>query len=140
MGIVTGPATPTTASAPPLAAGASDCAVVPYPTAEQVADLELVNDQRLAQSQARAVLFRQRFGDLSPALGSMVTVGVANGEIAYVSSSLVKAEFGNGDLVDWDAANIHILTHSLHYGMGVFEGIRAYETSAGPGIFRLTEH
>ena len=46
----------------------------------------------------------------------------------------------NGELVDWDAANIHILTHSLHYGMGVFEGIRAYETSSGPGIFRLTEH
>ena len=46
----------------------------------------------------------------------------------------------NGELVDWDAANIHILTHSLHYGMGVFEGIRAYETTAGAGIFRLTEH
>ncbi len=46
----------------------------------------------------------------------------------------------NGELVDWDAANIHILTHSLHYGMGVFEGIRAYETSGGAGIFRLTEH
>ena len=46
----------------------------------------------------------------------------------------------NGDLVDWDKAQIHVLTHSLHYGMGVFEGIRAYETSEGPGIFRLTEH
>jgi branched-chain amino acid aminotransferase len=46
----------------------------------------------------------------------------------------------NGELVDWDQANIHVLTHSLHYGMGVFEGIRAYETSAGPGIFRLTDH
>src|SRR3954467_7619613 len=46
----------------------------------------------------------------------------------------------NGELVDWDAAQIHILTHSLHYGMGVFEGIRAYETDRGPGIFRLTEH
>src|SRR3546814_8703807 len=46
----------------------------------------------------------------------------------------------NGELVGWDAANVHILTHSLHYGMGVFEGIRAYETSGGPGIFRLTEH
>ncbi len=46
----------------------------------------------------------------------------------------------NGELVDWDAANIHVLTHTLHYGMGVFEGIRAYETSEGPGIFRLTEH
>jgi len=46
----------------------------------------------------------------------------------------------NGELVDWDDAKIHVLTHSLHYGMGVFEGIRAYETSEGPGIFRLTEH
>lgn len=46
----------------------------------------------------------------------------------------------NGELVDWDQANVHILTHTLHYGMGVFEGIRAYETAEGPGIFRLTEH
>ncbi len=46
----------------------------------------------------------------------------------------------NGDLVDWDKAQIHILTHTLHYGMGVFEGIRAYETSQGPAVFRLTEH
>jgi branched-chain amino acid aminotransferase len=46
----------------------------------------------------------------------------------------------NGELVDWDAAQIHILTHSLHYGMGVFEGIRAYETAEGPAVFRLTEH
>jgi len=46
----------------------------------------------------------------------------------------------NGSLVDWDQANIHVLTHTLHYGMGVFEGIRAYETADGPGIFRLTEH
>ncbi|MGZ8741726.1 MAG: M36 family metallopeptidase [Nocardioides sp.] len=59
-------------------------------TKAQVADLELVNDQRLAQSKARAVLFRQRFGDLSPALGSMVTVGVARGKIVYVSSSLTR--------------------------------------------------
>jgi branched-chain amino acid aminotransferase len=46
----------------------------------------------------------------------------------------------NGELVDWDKAQIHVLTHSLHYGMGVFEGIRAYETSNGPGVFRLTDH
>jgi branched-chain amino acid aminotransferase len=46
----------------------------------------------------------------------------------------------NGELVDWDQAQVHVLTHTLHYGMGVFEGIRAYETSDGPGIFRLTEH
>lgn len=46
----------------------------------------------------------------------------------------------NGELVDWDDAKIHVLTHTLHYGTGVFEGIRAYETPDGPGIFRLTEH
>jgi branched-chain amino acid aminotransferase len=46
----------------------------------------------------------------------------------------------NGELVDWDDAQIHILTHTLHYGMGVFEGIRAYETDQGPAVFRLTEH
>ncbi|MBN2624597.1 MAG: branched-chain amino acid transaminase, partial [Acidimicrobiales bacterium] len=46
----------------------------------------------------------------------------------------------NGELIPWDDAQIHILTHSLHYGMGVFEGIRAYETDDGPGIFRLTDH
>ena len=46
----------------------------------------------------------------------------------------------NGNLVDWDQAKIHVLTHTLHYGTGVFEGIRAYETSQGPAVFRLTEH
>ena len=46
----------------------------------------------------------------------------------------------NGDLVDWDQAQVHVLTHTLHYGTGVFEGIRAYETAQGPAVFRLTEH
>jgi branched-chain amino acid aminotransferase len=46
----------------------------------------------------------------------------------------------NGSLVDWADAKVHILTHTLHYGSGVFEGIRAYETDEGPGIFRLTDH
>jgi branched-chain amino acid aminotransferase len=46
----------------------------------------------------------------------------------------------NGELVPWDSARIHILTHSLHYGMGVFEGIRAYETDDGPAVFRLSDH
>ena len=46
----------------------------------------------------------------------------------------------NGELVPWQDARIHVLTHTLHYGMGVFEGIRAYETSQGPGVFRLTDH
>jgi branched-chain amino acid aminotransferase len=46
----------------------------------------------------------------------------------------------NGELVAWDDAKIHVLTHSLHYGMGVFEGVRAYETADGPAVFRLTDH
>lgn len=46
----------------------------------------------------------------------------------------------NGELVDWDKAQVHVLTHTLHYGTGVFEGIRAYETSKGTAVFRLTEH
>ncbi len=46
----------------------------------------------------------------------------------------------NGDLVDWDKAQVHVLTHTLHYGTGVFEGIRAYETPQGPAVFRLTDH
>ena len=46
----------------------------------------------------------------------------------------------DGALVDWDDATIHVLTHSLHYGCGVFEGIRAYETERGPAVFRLTPH
>ena len=46
----------------------------------------------------------------------------------------------NGELIPWDEAKIHILTHSLHYGMGVFEGIRAYETDDGAGVFRLSDH
>jgi len=46
----------------------------------------------------------------------------------------------NGSLVPWEEAQIHVLSHTLHYGTGVFEGIRAYETADGPAIFRLTEH
>ncbi|HYA26803.1 MAG TPA: branched-chain amino acid transaminase [Thermodesulfovibrionales bacterium] len=46
----------------------------------------------------------------------------------------------DGEFVGWDDAHVHILTHSLHYGLGVFEGIRCYETGQGPAIFRLEEH
>ena len=46
----------------------------------------------------------------------------------------------DGEMVDWRDAKIHVLTHTLHYGMGVFEGVRAYETPKGPAIFRLEEH
>ena len=46
----------------------------------------------------------------------------------------------DGELVPWREAKIHVLTHSLHYGMGVFEGIRAYKTRQGTALFRLQEH
>ncbi len=46
----------------------------------------------------------------------------------------------DGELVPWAEARVHVLTHALHYGSGVFEGIRCYKTPAGPGIFRLEEH
>jgi branched-chain amino acid aminotransferase len=46
----------------------------------------------------------------------------------------------NGDLVDWADAKIHLAAHGLHYGSGVFEGMRAYETATGPAVFRLREH
>jgi len=46
----------------------------------------------------------------------------------------------DGALVPWDEANVHVLTHALHYGSGVFEGIRCYNTPNGPAVFRLTDH
>ena len=46
----------------------------------------------------------------------------------------------DGEWVDWRKAKVHVLTHTLHYGMGAFEGVRAYETSNGPAIFKLEEH
>jgi branched-chain amino acid aminotransferase len=46
----------------------------------------------------------------------------------------------NGELVDWADATVHIGVHGLHYGSGVFEGIRAYETPKGTAVFRLTDH
>jgi len=46
----------------------------------------------------------------------------------------------DGEMVDWRDAKIHVLTHTLHYGMGVFEGVRAYKTDQGPAVFRLEDH
>jgi branched-chain amino acid aminotransferase len=46
----------------------------------------------------------------------------------------------NGELVDWADARIHVGTHGLHYGTGVFEGIRCYDTERGPAVFRLADH
>jgi len=46
----------------------------------------------------------------------------------------------DGEMIPWREANVHVLTHTLHYGMGVFEGVRAYKTDQGTAIFRLQEH
>ena len=46
----------------------------------------------------------------------------------------------DGEMVAWRDANVHVLTHTLHYGLGVFEGVRAYKTPGGTSIFRLQEH
>ena len=46
----------------------------------------------------------------------------------------------DGELVEWREAKVHVLTHTLHYGCGAFEGVRAYKTPAGTQIFRLREH
>ncbi len=46
----------------------------------------------------------------------------------------------DGELVDWREAKVHVLTHTLHYGMGVFEGVRAYKTDRGTAVFRLQDH
>jgi len=46
----------------------------------------------------------------------------------------------DGQMVPWRDARVHVLTHTLHYGLGVFEGVRAYETDQGPAIFRLQQH
>jgi branched-chain amino acid aminotransferase len=64
-------------------------------------------------------------------------------EIAFGLEEMVeKSEWiwMNGDVVPWDDAKVHVLTHGLHYGTGVFEGLRAYETDRGPAIFRHHDH
>jgi branched-chain amino acid aminotransferase len=52
----------------------------------------------------------------------------------------VEKVWMNGELVDWDSATVHVLTHALHYGSGVFEGVRCYQTDRGPAVYRLREH
>ena len=46
----------------------------------------------------------------------------------------------DGQVIDWKDAKVHVLTHTLHYGLGVFEGVRAYKTPKGTEIFRLQDH
>ena len=46
----------------------------------------------------------------------------------------------NGEFIAWEDAKVHVLTHGLHYGTGVFEGVRCYDTELGPAVFRNAEH
>jgi hypothetical protein len=68
----------------------------------------------------------------------------ANRPIGYVDSPSMADRDGkiwmDGEMVDWRDAKIHVLTHTLHYGCGAFEGVRAYNTVNGTAIFRLQEH
>jgi len=61
---------------------------------------------------------------------------------AYFSTAVEKAEliWQNGEFVPWDEAKVHVLSHGLHYGTGVFEGIRAYDTERGTAVFRHRDH
>ena len=62
--------------------------------------------------------------------------------VGHTFGSVEKAEliWMNGEFVPWDEAKVHVLSHGLHYGTGVFEGIRCYETERGPAIFRHADH
>src|SRR5687768_4696791 len=63
--------------------------------------------------------------------------------VSSTSNSVLRADkvWIDGKFVKWDEANVHIMTHALHYGLGVFEGIRAYKTQDGRlAVFRLREH
>src|SRR5437868_2060420 len=86
------------------------------------------------------------FGDILTDLAGAVAGGIglaasANLNPARTGPSLFEPVHGSApDIVGTDKAKIHILTHTLHYGCGVFEGIRAYKTKKGTAVFRLTDH
>ena len=61
-------------------------------------------------------------------------------KLPKASFQITKKIWLNGRMTDWKHANVHVLSHALHYGSGVFEGIRFYKTKQGPAIFRLKEH
>jgi len=53
---------------------------------------------------------------------------------------IAQSVWKNGEYIKWDDARVHVMTHAIHYGSSVFEGIRCYETAQGPAVYRLTEH
>ena len=64
-----------------------------------------------------------------------------NGHAKDASSLQIAGEvWRNGEFVAWDDARVHVMTHAIHYGSSVFEGIRCYATERGPAVFRLAEH
>src|SRR5439155_481726 len=65
---------------------------------------------------------------------------VAPEPLAFSAMQATEKIWMNGELVDWDDAKVHVGAHGLHYGTGVFEGIRCYDTPKGPAVFRLTDH
>mgnify|MGYP001162109196 FL=1 len=70
----------------------------------------------------------------------MDKIGILNKEEIVDLSKIKGSIWFDGEIVDWQDANVHLLTHTLHYGLGVFEGVRAYATPTGSCIFRLEDH
>ena len=70
----------------------------------------------------------------------MDKIGILNKENIVDLSKIKGSIWFDGEIVDWQDATVHLLTHTLHYGLGVFEGVRAYNTEEGPSIFRLEDH
>ena len=70
----------------------------------------------------------------------MAKIGNQNKEDIVDLSKIKGFIWFDGEIIDWQDAKVHVLTHTLHYGLGVFEGVRAYETPKGSSIFRLEDH
>ena len=70
----------------------------------------------------------------------MAKIGNLNKEDIVDLSKIKGSIWFDGEIIDWQDANVHLLTHTLHYGLGVFEGVRAYNTPKGSSIFRLEDH
>src|SRR3974390_1893450 len=79
---------------------------------------------------------------VSPALGlqSCFALIICLGKIKMSMADRDGVIWYDGKMVPWREATTHVLTHTLHYGMGVFEGVRAYKTNHGTAVFRLQEH
>lgn len=68
-------------------------------------------------------------------------MSISNGHAKDVSTLQIAGEvWRNGEFIAWDDARVHVMTHAIHYGSSVFEGIRCYATERGPAVFRLAEH